>query len=289
MPKDIYNSYFNSFMGNPMGFFEGMFAEMDRRKKEQRNINAGIQEANGFYGVPEKIDFKYDMLDFNGKFYIGRANELYHLFDSSGKFLFSCEEFDYLGKDMFIQYVDKEPKKGQSSVYGALCKDGIRLSEYEFRSKFLSKFNKDSDFCVLGYEDFSHECVINTEGKVVLKTERSFDNIYLQGNIAHTKNAYYNLFTGEIICSNTKSSTLGTKELLFVETYDDQVYKIDKRTCEFEVFGESKQKPHTNDVKLCGGSDVTVKEIIPVLPKQNRNELCRCGSGLKVKKCNCVK
>ena len=139
---------------------------------------------------------------------------------------------------------------------------------------------------MLGYKEFSNECVVNTEGEIVLELS-GYGSIYLYGNIAHMKNAYYNLFTGEVICDNTRSSTLSTKEFLFIETYDEQVYKIDKLTCEVEVFGEAKQRPQTNDIKLCEHSDVKVKESLPKLAKQNRNELCRCGSGLKVKKCNC--
>ncbi len=292
MKKNYFEGY-NSIFANPMGFMHEMINHVEHQKQEQQNINAGIQKEKGFYGVPDKgIKFEYDILDFDGKFYIGKDADLDHVFDATGKLLFSAEKFDYIGKDIFIVYKDKEPKKGQSSVYGALYKDGVKLTDYDFRSQSSSEFNKDSNFVVLGYKDFGHECVVNPEGKVVFEPEKNFDCIYLTGNIAHSKGTYYNLFTGEIICKDTKSSTLETKEFLFVGTYlKDQVYKINKFTCEFEIFGETKSSPQTNDIQICKESTITTKEVLPKLIKQGRNELCNCGTvdenGKRKKHKNC--
>jgi hypothetical protein len=277
--KDYFKGY-NTILSNPTDLMYSIINHIDQNKQEQRNINAGIKTKNGFYGVPDKgIEFKFDILDFDGKFYIGKDADLDHVFDATGKFLFSAESFDYIGKDIFIVHKDREPKKGQSSVYGALYRDGIKLTDYDFRSKFSSKFDKNSDFVVLGYKDFGRECVINTQGKIVLYPEKNFDNIYLTGNIAHSENSYYNLFTGEVICKDTKSNTLDTKEFLFVGTYyKDQVYKINKFTCEFEIFGEAESTSQINDIQVCNDSATAIKKSVPVIPKQGRNELCNCGA-----------
>lgn len=283
--------------GNPMRFMETMFQSIEQHKRENRNKQAGIQELNGLYGVPEKnIEFKFDMLDFNGKFFQGRADGLDHVFDKDGKFLFSAEKYEYLGRDIFLVFTDKEPKKGQSSCYGYMFKNGEKLTDSLFRSQRFSNFDK-GNFCVLGYKDFSGECVVNTNGEVVLQNNKGLVYIYLHDNVASVGGTYYNLFTGEKICEKSYSSSLDIKGLMFVKC-DEQVYKINTFTGEYEIFGEPKQAPQIKDIPIVNGCSTTVGEVVPdllksakkqepKLKKQGRNELCRCGSGKKVKHCDC--
>lgn len=80
-----------SYMGD---FFAAMAARIEQREQEERNREAGIIENEGVYGVPSKnIELMFDMLDFNGRFYLGRANEMDYVFDAAGKFLFSADKY----------------------------------------------------------------------------------------------------------------------------------------------------------------------------------------------------
>jgi hypothetical protein len=274
---------------NPMGFFEGMMNTMAQHKQERLNSDAGIEynEELFVYGVPTKnIEFKFDMLDFNGKYYVGRADELNHVFDADGNLLFSAISFEYLKQDMFF-VVNTEKDEKSSQAYGALYRNGEKLTDDVFRSKDMSDFAKGKNFCIFGYKEFGKECVVNKEGEIVYEMKSSFDYAYLYNNILCAEGKYINLFSGETICKKGYRTDLTAGNLRFVEV-DEQVFKIDTVSGEFEVFGEPKTAPQTNVVKKVDDSATSTKEVVPKPPKQTRNEKCACGSGLKYKNC-CMK
>ncbi len=269
-------------MGDAMGFIGQMMAAADEANKQRANEQAGIVKEGNYYGVPTKgISFMFDNIELNSGFYVGTDDNGKTVFDKDGKCLFSCLSYNYLGKNIFL-VTTEEPKKGSSSAYGALYKDGVKLTKDLFRSQMHSKFK--ADHCVLGYKEFGGECVVNTNGKVVFDSGKRFISIYIHNNIATEDGKYYNLFTGELICERSYKSSLETGNLMFVETCE-LVYKIDTMTGEFEIFGEPKLAPQTNDIRICNNSPVTVAEVLPAVLKQQRNDKCACKSGKKYKNC----
>jgi hypothetical protein len=277
-----------------------MFVDMSRREHQEKLKKAGIvlNEEHNLFGVPSKnIPFKYIKIDFiHDKFYVCYVKMDYVKMDIDDDFqmvtvckedgteMFTVEEksFDYLHFEDF--FLVKERKEKNYMLHG-LC--GTIKTKHVFRPMFHSKFDKDSDFCILGNNDFSGECVINKKGEVVFE-KKDYNSLYLHGNILSTGSKNYNLFTGELICDKSYHSSLDIKEFMFIQVDVNQVYKINKKTCEFEVFGEPKQAPKLNDIKICEHSDTTVAEVLPKLIKQGRNDICQCGSGKKFKNC-CMK
>lgn len=261
--------------GDAYGFFGNMFREVEQSKKNKRNAAAGIVQAgNGLYGVPNTdIEPIFDRLNFDGKFYHGSADGKNHVFNREYKLLFVTDKFEYLGKDIFLV-------KKEDAGYGALYKDGVKLTGDHFRTHMGSNFEK-SDMCVLGYKEYSQECVININGEIVFEN-KGYDSIYLHNNIVSVGDKYYNVATGQLICKRNYGSVLEPrdKELMFMMV-DGQIWKINTITCEVEKFGtppEPKPEPVAKVI-------TPAKPKEPVLPKQNRNDLCRCGSGKKFKKC----
>ena len=273
--------------GNATGFFSNMIAEIDRRKHLEKLEKAGVSfnKEFGFFGVPSKgIPYDYDNIDFvNNKFYycsvVFEDMTKVDVFDENGKLLFFAkkDDFEYIGKDIFLA---RENKKGLYAMY----KYGERISDFSFKPRFLSHFENNSNFCVLGYtEHYGAECVVSEEGKIVY-TKNGYESLHLHGNVLNDGTNYINLFTGEIICKKGYHTVLNAGKLMFVEI-DEQVFKINKETCEFEVFGEPKINPHTNDLQEKEPLPSKEEESLPKVIKQNRNDICACGSGKKFKNC----
>jgi hypothetical protein len=260
-------------------FFGSLIAQIDENKRQQRNKQAGIIEENYLYGVPEKnIECKYDMLDFNGVYYKGRFDGKDEIFDSTGKFLFAAIKYDYLGKGIFLVYEGDMFKD-----CGALYKDGVKVTEDVFRSRNLSNFEK-GNHCVLGYKSSFKDCIINTDCEIVLISETS-ETSYVYDNVATVDRYYYNLLTKEKICKRSNYSTLDVDEFIFTQPeYKGQVYKINRLTGEFETFGKAPEVKQSEVMKPLP----TVEEKV-VVPKQQRNDLCNCGSGKKYKNCHMIK
>jgi len=292
MGKNNYTDYMSLFStGYINDFFHNMFAEMDKQRHREKLKNAGVEfsdEAN-FFGVPSKnIPFQYIGVDFiHDKFYVCYVKmdieddfQMVDVYKESGALMFTVEEksFQYLGADDL--FLIKEKEQDRYKIYG-FC--GTLLTENLFRPQFGRKFSENSEFCILGYKDYSGECVINKKGEVVFE-KSNYNNLYLHGNIVFDGKHYINLFTGQPICETGYRNTLKTGNLMFVES-NEQVYKIDTQTGEFEVFGEPKKSPIINDTPIVSGSDVTVGKVLPKVIKQGRNDICNCGSGLKYKKC----
>lgn len=279
--------------GTYMGYnMDAFFAQMSRAEQENRNKQSGIELQGDMYGVPSKsIPFEYDMLDYKNGYYFASNTDLNYVFDKSGKLLFSGANFDYLEKGFFL--VNQPDNK-----YGAIYKDGVKLTDDLFRVQMGSKF--ESDFCVLGYKEFDSSCAINTKGEVVLTHNGFSSGIYIKNNTASIHRKYYNLFTGELIIEGYYSSTLKTDEFLFFELKSGQVCKLNTITCETELFGKEPERGVGKSTSMANFDtskaiiidDISDSKHKPeqkhIIAKQGRNELCACGSGKKHKNC-CLK
>ena len=282
-----YLGYGASIMADPLGFVNSMMASVNAQKQENRNKAAGIELNGDLYGVPSKgIEFKFSMLDFDGNFYQGVAEGKKYIFLADGTLFLSGYTIESLGKGVYLVGENK-PKDQYETTYKALYKGNVRMTENLFRAKRFSEFKKDSNFLVIGYKELSRECVINTDCEVVFENKSPFDYIGITGNIACLKKEYYNLFTGEVICETKYGSepTITTDKLLFVKTKNEQVAKIDLVTCEVEFFGEAKEDPLDKLYSKSEALPPKKEETLPVLKKQGRNDICRCGSGKKYKFC----
>ncbi len=269
-------------------FFSQIMAESQRFREERRDKNAGIiQNENLLFGVPEKnIDTKYYQLNFLG-YYVGviiiedknGTITKRHVYDKTGKFLFECKTFNYLGHDIFLVISKIDDKS--STQFGSLYKNNIKMTDEYFSMRFGSSF-KNRDICVLGTNSKSErECVVNKECEIVYNNKnRGLSSIYIDGNIIKCDNEYINSFTGETICEGY--SSIKTDKLKFVES-GNNVFKINKETCEFEMYGppiieKEEEKPVISKKKVR-------PETKPKTKKLNRNDLCSCESGLKYKFC----
>lgn len=276
------NFRYGDFVFPNINFFREMLEMSDKLSQEGCNQAAGIErDEHGFYGVPNKgIPFAHAQLNFGKGHYLGEFFERIHVYSKDGLFLFSCFKFEYLEKDVFLVFDNEDAK------YGAIYKHGKKLSDDIFSVGGLGgKFGEKSQFCQLLLRD-KDWCIINTHGEIVFEDKSSFDYPHLYNNILWNKRAYYNLFNGEKICESYYSNTtINTGLWLFVQSDKEQVYKIDTLTGMFEVFGEAEKKPETKPVQKVE----TEKEPEPKIVKQNRNDLCACGSGNKFKNCCAIK
>lgn len=290
----LYSNEFSDFLGimgngGVASFFDAMFKDMAKREQCQKLINAGVEvnEENKRVGVPtQEIPLAYLSIDFiSNKYYVCEVDDetndvpLFDVYKKDIGLLFTAEVFEYLHKDDLFLIRDK------SETYSSLFIDvNIPLSEPVFRTHFASNFGKNSDFCILGYKEFGKECVINKVGEVVYVPEKSYNSLYLYGNVLNNGDNYINLFSGEIICKKSYSSSLNTGNLMFVES-EGQVYKIDTLTGEYETFGEPKIKPSEQPKEKNEPLPQPKAETLPKALKQGRNDKCACGSGLKFKHC----
>jgi hypothetical protein len=263
------------------GFFEEMFKEMEREQQKQINKEAGIEiNENGLFGVPIKnIPFKFHAISFVKEHYFCKKDETKTLYDQKGCYVFSGEKFKMLGKNMFLV-------KQKEDKHYSLFKNFQRLSEPIFSAVFSSKF--ESDFCILNiYEKDSlgRNCVIDTDGNVILRTDGCLRYLSLKGNLATSEGVYYNLKKGgEIICrSQSYKGCLEVDGFIFVQE-DKCVYKINTMTGEFETFGTpTPPKPEPEPKPKYEKTIPSATKPNPIEP--NRNDPCPCGSGKKYKHC----
>lgn len=276
----------NDFMGN-------LFAHMEEDERTQRNTSAGITaNEEGFFGVEGKIPFEYVNIEFKNKIYVCslgyKKTHSLDVYDKDCNLLFQADKFDYLKEGMFAVRIGE--RKNCDYDY-AIYNGSKRVSDFNFRAGGLSS-GFEGQFCGILYRHpsqekyFSTRVVINKEGEIILKSEGSSDYICIHKNIAFNGNKVYNLLTRKLICKQTYSSddSIIIKDEVFIKVGDNAVYKINKYSGEFEIFG-TLPKPKVEPVY----TPPVPKEKVVVLPKQQRNEICRCGSGKKVKNCDCKK
>jgi len=286
--------------GGINGFMDGMFTHMKEYERQQTNDSAGIKfnEELQLFGVvvgeENKIPFEYPQIEFQHNCYICRLpsekTHKFDVFDKDCNFLFMADDFDYLKQGFFAVRIGL---KTNNDYDYAVYNGGKKLTEAEFKMGGLHS-GFEGEYCILLHrypnakEYGSKDVVINKEGEIILEAEEIYSSyISIHKNLAFNNKKVFNLLTRELICVEegySSSSRLEIKDEVFVKVGDNAVYKINKLTCEFVVFGTLPQ-PKVEPVY----TPPTPKEKVVVLPKQQRNELCRCGSGKKVKNCDCKK
>ena len=262
-----------------LGFMESLFREMDANKRAEYLKQIGVEKnEENLYGIPAlNIDLKYYEIKVKDKLIVcsidvPHSDTTKDYYKIDGTFLFSSEySVTNLGNDLYLM-----PKEynGQCAIY----LNSEKVSDYEFHARVGSRFDTESEYTILGFQ--SKEAVIDKQGQIVFESKGMLDYLYLYGNILLEKDNLYDLHSGEKICEKGYTTKLETDEDIFVEV-GKQVYKINKTTCEYEIFGTPPPPKEEPKQKV----EVKVKKKEPKIPKQNRNNLCACGSGLKYKKC----
>lgn len=288
----MYNNTFYSY-GFPefMGLIKDI-SERTKMLKHQEELEKAGVVFNKFFGVPAKnIPSVYNNIDFvNNRFYIcDKFDESAKsdVFNEEGNFLFTAyrNTINYLGYGEFFLFKDPEEGKEEKIHYSLFYSIGDEyvIEGAIYRPILWTKFKENSEFCIIGNAVTYGKLVINKSGEIVYEDEsKGLSTLYLYNNVLHSGNSYINLFNNEVICDGVCGTSLDTGNLMFVKSYG-QVFKIDTITGEYEVFGESTKDKPTSPPQPT--SPPTPKKKKVVAPKQNRNDLCNCGSGKKFKNC----
>ncbi len=150
-----------------------------------------------------------------------------------------------------------------------------------FKPSGMSECFNEFGYAVVGcFGDWTKTFVIKKSGEIILTSDSYSDTPNLKGVICSIKYDYTNLLTGEHICTRDYSSTIETDEFIFAKVDKNCVYQISKNTGDFIVHGVIPVKEEPKKIE-----PVIVKKTEPLPKKQNRNEICNCGSGKKYKFC----
>ncbi len=260
------------------GFFGALMKDLQIAEREKRLKDAGVEIIDGVYGIPSKdIPFKFKKIIVSKDLIYCFIDEEFFAYDISGMFLFKAIKVEKIGDNF---YLVQHKKDGG----WALFKGNMKLTKPIFRYNIRARFEKD--FSIIGLQkNFMDDVVINKKGKIIYEIQEHFSYPILYGNIFVGDGKIINLHTGEKICDKGHSSILETNDEIFVEIHK-QVFKINKTTCKYEVFGESDEppRPQPKTTETLPKTKVP-KATKPNPPKQNRNDLCACGSGKKYKNC----
>jgi hypothetical protein len=261
-------SNFDIFTPSGINNIMGLFSEWEKEKN--RKI-VGITFNDGYYGVPiVNIPFKYCRIDFVDKHYKCLNDDSCDVYDKTGKILFSCTNYDYLGYDMFLV------RQSKSEGYSLYCNDE-KLTDPIFKDHSSSKFN-NKGYCTCGLiDEFSAKIIINKKGEILFKSTK-FSYINLHGIIFNIDNEWYNIETLEKIADYCYER-LEINDFLFLKIESNCVLQVNKDTGDIIIHGEM-PKPKEEIKK-----EITIKEPEIKIPKQNRNDKCVCGSGKKYKNC----
>jgi hypothetical protein len=269
-----------------MGFFGGMFAEVENRARQQKLDALGIEKNDGFYGSKSiGIEFKYSFISLSKNIAIcshedSDLKDLYQVLSGEAVFLFTCFRHDLLGNNMFLVQV----KDGENYALFGEC---VKLTNFIYKSHRFLKWNDGDEFGVLSKsskEKYSYSVIVNRKGEEIIESNRG--DIDLKKNIACIDGVWWNVLNLSKICSDSYKSKLESEHFLFVETSKNTVYKISKNTGSYEFWGDMDEsiieKP--KEVKEVKNYPIPTWKK-PKVIMQNRNDVCACGSGLKYKKC----
>ena len=261
------------FGADPRAFMGSMFAYMDSVQKKQKRIQYGIENKDGFDGVPWKnIPFEFGEIIFCDGFYDCINRDYRSFYKEDGTLVHSAAKIQNLGRGVFILFE-------KDSSYGCIYKWGEKKSEALFHERgFGGQFSEKSNFIQVCCKD-TRNVVIDDNGEVVLEND-NYNSIYIDHNIAFQSGKVYNLLTGDLIveCHRGNPDEISTDDWCFLKVDENCVYKIDKITGVYEVFGQPEKKPEPVAVKPPESKEEPK-------PRQQRNDICECGSGKKYKNC----
>jgi hypothetical protein len=161
-----------------------------------------------------------------------------------------------------IEMVDAQGNPVENrKKYSHLYWEGSKVCDLVFRNGGMGGIFKDG-YCALihcvqwephtekshGF-DFGIHVIINKLGGICLSgTGISSYPSHCGGNLGKLKDTYYNLCTGEEVLTCSSSGSIDGKNYIFVDHrydwYDKSlplgIYRIDKRTCEYEKVDDTK-------------------------------------------------
>lgn len=153
----------------------------------------------------------------------------------------------------------KDEKVNSDLKYSHLYKDGEQISKEIFRKGGISNGYKDGYCQLIHYVrdkkrqsgfSYGYHVIVNDLGEIVLSNSglASDSPRYDGGNLAHMKDKFYNLKTGEAFMVRSSSNVISGKNSVIVNhSYDWYgkdleipigIYKIDKVTCEVTKIDE---------------------------------------------------
>lgn len=225
-----------------------MLAHIDASNKQRARENAGIAEVNGFDGVERlSIPHKYDRIELGvDGYFLCALNDTVSVYDKDGKFLFECNKLAYYKQGMFFVGNKKQViivGKERADEFGyALYHNETKLTEPIFKPSGWNRNFNEFGFAITGMFGKYSNAIINKSGEILLITE-DFDHPYLHGVVCCLKDNYINLLSGDVICEKGYSSTLSTKEFIFVQIDSNCVFQINITNGEFTIHGELKIEP----------------------------------------------
>jgi hypothetical protein len=286
--------------GNMDGFLEGFMGMIGEIEKQKMRREYGITNEGGFDGVKQcKIPHEFYHIFNRDKYYFCLdKNNLTHVYTLGGIFLFKGNHIKYLKEGMFLVQEIDEKKKLDNLGY-ALFSNEHCLTEYIYTPHGLSNSFNDCGFIQLNLVDeFMASHIIDKQGRVAYKHE-GLGSPYIYGIICSTDKGYLNLLTNEYICKKGYSSTLSTKECMFIKLSDNCVYQINKYNGAVLIHGEDYkevERKRKEDAEARAKDNERIRmannEIDDKFAKEykkwnnlGRNDKCLCGSNKKFKEC----
>lgn len=187
-----------------------------------------------------------DMYNFYTNVFV-HVKEVYYTKLNLGNdiYLVYCIESD---NNQFCLKQDKNKKLvfDNSSKYGYLYKDNIKLSDITFRVGGSGGKYKDGYCQLIQYNkdhQYGNHCLVDINGKVVLTETNSIScHLYHCGGIIASMNGYiYDLNNGKIITrgkiiAKTLEYIFVLNEYDFKKEYKEGVYQINKQTAKYEQY-----------------------------------------------------
>lgn len=293
-----FNTIFGMLGGGRGDFLSGLMSIMDAENKQQFKVKFGVTTVEGYEGVERlNIPHKYDSIELaKGQFdeedknviqYLycySNRNQLITIYKTDGTFLFDGNRVEYYKQGMFLVGKKKEVViVGQENHNDLLCSlyhEGEKITEPMFRPLNMSCFN-EFGYATVGVGKNFNYAVINKSGEMLIQSD-TLTHPYIYGVVCSYRGEYINLLTGNVICKYAYSSSVSTKEFMFIQVDSNCVYQINIRTGDFVVHGEVPKVEVKTESKI---NMETPRKPQVYEKKQNRNDLCKCGSGEKYKNC----
>jgi len=283
-------------------YFSNIFAFLSEIERIRNREQWGITNENGYDGVSKvNIPHQYTNIVAKDECYYCTTDNLFTLYDSLGKELFTSSSVTYCGFDLYLVQIIDEESVPEDWGY-ALFKNSKQLTEDIFkpRGSLSTKFNAEGFMAVGLADEWRAKVIINKAGDIIYKDETS-DYFSIYGVILKTKKGFLNLLTNSYIClkPHYSSEPFDNGECLFVKTDETCAYQINMKNGSFIIHGKDndKDKPKTNeevellmqqkqerDKKKKKMDDEFNSEMVK-WNKLSRNDLCLCGSGKKFKTC----
>jgi hypothetical protein len=269
-------------------FIGTLIAESERFEKENKIAFLGFTKKDGLYGIENKLDFIYIRIEFlkDGFICCYTADLKKEIFDKKFNLVLTPKgKFDYIGHNMFIVY-----EESKNTKYGFLYRNNEPISEFKYRKNGMTACFSNSNFALLS-KNMSDYGIINSKGEEIYEiTDATFKHPTLTNNTLQIEGEYINLLDFSPLPFKDYHNEIRTnnKEYVSYETKTGQICLLNTITCEYTLFGKAtidKSLFKEEKRKIVPKEKIIPKATPPNKPKQNRNDVCNCGSGKKYKNC----